>query len=213
VSFTITHFFNKSAVTLQWNDNWTEHTHSLKKADCLKRNLKLCEIAALKVSKNYSLTTITQIMQKNNEMKNSDKAYIMWINIQNAEQAWKQLNSDEHIAESKLSWSIQLAELVNYLNLCDFDTQWLKIPIKDKLNFKDVVFELSDWIKKLWCHRHLTIMNFTHCINALQWYLYTMMIQNKFESWISAVHLLFAHKNSDILKKALQQLKIWCMRK
>jgi hypothetical protein len=33
-------------------------------------------------------------------------------------------------------------------------------------------------------------MNFTHCTNALRWYLYTMMIQNKFESWISAVHLL-----------------------
>jgi len=53
----------------------------------LKRNSKLCEIAALKVSKNYSSTTITQIMQKNNEMKNSDKAYIMQMNIQNAEQA------------------------------------------------------------------------------------------------------------------------------
>jgi len=101
---------------------------------------------------------------------------------------------------------------VNYLNLCDFDTQWLKIPIRDKLNFKDVIFELSDQIKKLWCCRHLTIMNFTHCTNALRWYLYTMMIQNKFESWISAVHLLFAHKNSDILKRALQQLKTWCMR-
>jgi hypothetical protein len=86
-------------------------------------------------------------MQKNNEMKNSDKAYIMQMNIQNAEQAWKQLNSDEHIAESKLSWLIQLAEAVNYLNLCDFDTQWLKISIKDKLNSEDVIFELSDQIK------------------------------------------------------------------
>ena len=134
------------------------------------------------------------------------------MNIQNAEQAWKQLNSDKCIAESKLSWFIQLAEAVNYLNLCNFDTQQLKILIKDKLNFKDVIFELSDQIKKLWCCRHLIIMNFTHYINALRWYLYTMMIQNKFESWISAVHLLSAYKNSDILKRALQQLKIWCMR-
>ncbi len=145
-------------------------------------------------------------------MKNSDKAYMMQMNIQNAEQAWKQLNSDKHIAESKLSWLIQLAEAVNYLNLCDFDTQQLKIPIKNKLNFKGVIFELLNQIKKLWCHRHLTIMNFTHCINALRWYLYTMMVQNKFKSWISAVHLLFAYENSNILKKALQQLKTWCMR-
>jgi len=81
------------------------------------------------------------------------------------------------------------------------------------LNFKDVIFELSNQIKKLWCCRHLTIMNFTHCTNALRWYLYTIMIQNKFESWISVIHLLFAHKNSDILKKALQQLKTWCIRR
>ena len=81
VSFTVTHFLNESAVTLQWNSNWTEHTYTLEKADCLKRNLKLCEIAALKVSKNYLSMTITQIMQKNNEMKNSDKAYMMQMNI------------------------------------------------------------------------------------------------------------------------------------
>jgi hypothetical protein len=52
------------------------------------------------------------------------------MNIQNAEQTWKQLNLNEHIAESKLSWFIQLAKTVNYLNLCDFDTQWLKILLK-----------------------------------------------------------------------------------
>ncbi len=212
VSFTVTHFLNESAVTLQWNSNWTKHTHTLKKIDCLKRNSKLCEIAVLKVSKNYSPITITQIMQKNNEMKNSDRAYMTQMNIQNAEQAWKQLNSDKHIAESKLSWLIQLAEAVNYLNLCGFDTQWLKIPIKDKLNSESVIFELLNQIKKLWCCEHLTIMNFTHCTNALRWYLYTMMVQDKFESWISVIHLLFTHENSDILKKALQQLKIWCMR-
>jgi hypothetical protein len=71
----------------------------------------------------------------------------MWMNIQNAEQTWKQLNSDKHIAESKLSWLIQLVKTVNYLNLCDFDTQQLKILIKDKLNFKDVIFELLNQIK------------------------------------------------------------------
>jgi len=135
------------------------------------------------------------------------------MNIQNAEQAWKQLNLNKYIAESKLSWLIQLVEAVNYLNLCDFDTQQLKISIKNKLNFKGVIFELSDQIKKLWCHEHLTIMNFTHCTNVLRWYLYTMMVQNKFKSWISAGHLFFAYKNSDILKRALQQLKIWCMKK
>ena len=31
--------------------------------------------------------TITQIMQKNNEMKNSDEAYMTQMNIQNTEQA------------------------------------------------------------------------------------------------------------------------------
>ena len=154
--------------------------------------MKLCEIAALKVSKNYSSVTITQIMQKNNEIKNSDRAYITQMNIQNAKQAWKQLNLNEHIAESKLSWLIQLAEAVNYLNLCNFDTQQLKISIKDKLNFEDVIFKLLNQIRKLWCHRHLTIMNFTHCTNALRWYLYTMMIQNEFESWIKR----YKHQNN-----------------
>ena len=80
------------------------------------------------------------------------------------------------------------------------------------MNSEGVMFELSDQIRKLWCYKHLTILNFTHCINALRWYLYTMMIQNKFKSWISAVHLLFAHENSDILKRALQQLKTWCIK-
>jgi len=156
VSFTATHFLNESAVTLQRNGNWTEHTHTLEEADCLKRNSKLRGIAALKVSKNYSPATITQAMRKNNGMKDSGGAYMTRMDIQNAGQAWKQLNPDERIAGSKLPWPIQLAEAVDYLNLCGFDTQRLKIPIRDKLDSKGVVFELPNRIRKLRRRRHLT---------------------------------------------------------
>ena len=148
MSFTATHFLNESAVTLQRNGNWTEHTHTLEEADCLKRNSKLRGIAALKVS-NYSPATITQAMRKNNGMEDSGGAYMTRMDIQNAGQAWKQLNPDERIAGSKLSWPIQLAEAVDYLNLCGFDTQRLKIPIRDKLDSEGVIFGLPDRIRKL----------------------------------------------------------------
>jgi len=100
-------------------------------------------------SKNYSPATITQAMRKNNGMEDSGGAYMTRMDIQNAGQAWKQLNPDERIAGSKLPWPIQLAEAVDYLNLCGFDTQRLKIPIRDKLDSEGVVFGLPDRIRKL----------------------------------------------------------------
>jgi len=83
--------------------------------------------------------------------------------VQDAGHTWKRLNPDERIVGSKLPWSIQLAEAVDRLNWSDFDTEPLKIPIRDKADSEGVVFGLPNRIQKLRRRGHLTIMDSTHC--------------------------------------------------
>jgi len=52
------------------------------------------------------------------------------------------------------------------------------------------------------------MMNVIYCINKLRWLLYTLMIQDKKESWVFETHMLTAEKNSDIVMTELLQISV-----
>ena len=131
--------------------------------------------------------------------------------VQNAGHAWRRANPDERTAGSRLPWPVQLGEALDYLNGLEFHIQKLQVPVPNKEDSVGVVFGYPDRIMKLRRRGHLTLMDSTHCTNALGWYLYTLMVRDEYGSWIPSAHLLSAWEDSEVLAEALCKVKAWCL--
>ena len=54
---------------------------------------------------------------------------------------------------------------------------------------------------------YFTLMDATHNMNHLKWYLTTLMVRTKYGSWLPTAHFLHAFQDSDILLLDFVKLK------
>ncbi len=69
---------------------------------------------------------------------------------------------------------------------------------------------LSDQIKTLIRRNHLILMNSTHSTNHLDWFLFTMMMQDECDSWILCNHFFIDVEDENIINATLRIFKNWC---
>ena len=57
---------------------------------------------------------------------------------------------------------------------------------------------------------HFTLMDATHNMNHLKWYLTTLMVRTEYGSWLPTAYFLHKFQDSDILAAGLREVKKWC---
>ena len=72
-----------------------------------------------------------------------------------------------------------------------------------------LVFTEPERLKTLCCCGYFVVMDSTHNMNRLQWFLYTIMVWDEHGSWVPGAHMLTAKEDSDICAAGLQTVSFY----
>jgi hypothetical protein len=206
-----------------------EHTHDLDAIDAYKRNsvlrAKVMDLVWRAVPPPEILSGMRGISildNGQNQLVAAGGRYLDLKDIHNWKREFKKENPDLRQRDRDAKWEIQLERA---LNCFENHPGWLREALKcrnsetkprnKKQEKKEmshgIVFGLPKRLAKLRRHGStLTLMDSTHKMCKLQWYLYTLMVRDHTSSWIPCAHLLADGEDSEILSMALKQIQNWC---
>jgi hypothetical protein len=72
-----------------------------------------------------------------------------------------------------------------------------------KQSTKGIVFAHIEQLKKLECHRWLTLMDSTYKTNRYNWHLFTLYVRNTYGCWNVSAHFFVSNEDADTVAEAL----------
>jgi hypothetical protein len=130
------------------------------------------------------------------------------------------IGSDTRTDGYLLAWEEQATEADGYLDSHDWKHDYFEVPKNTqtkeaKQSGKEdiahgIAFAHEKRLQKLCQHGVLIMMDSTHKMNYLGWYLFTVMVRDSYGSYWRCAHLLTDSEDSSIIARWLRVIKEWC---
>lgn len=190
------------------------HSHNLAISNQQKINTFLRTVGKGPVESGFNPPAVMAVMRGltceelgRKRLEDADRRYLTCKHLANMDVVWRSTHPDQRSTGYEDPWQIQLNKAVTFLEEHGYCYKTIAAARKGKEDSISIVFGKDRRLKTLIRRSYLYLIDSTHDTNYLRWYLYTIMVQDKFSSWIPRAHLLTNSKDSDILSTALKQIK------
>lgn len=203
---------------LDFETNQRQHNHSLEFLDSIKTNSALRLIAEEEIAKGYTPAAVNRNMQGVNWEGNNEaliQAGGRSMNLEsvyNAGRNFRKQHPDARKSGAKEFWSDQFDDCYDALQA--FGENMLVAKLETIRSFDGeklhaIAFAKQSRLCILMRRGHLTLIDSTHHTNALKWKLFTLMVREKYGSWIPGAYMLADTEDGNIIGEFLRQIKKW----
>jgi hypothetical protein len=197
------------------------HTHDLDHIDQVKRNDGLKSKVLELIVRDIPAADILSGLQGagvfadgRQQLVEAGGNYLTRVDINGWAKGFKKVNPDLRLAGRNDEWRTQFDKACTFLSENNWKFEELTCARDEKAQPQQlshgVVFQQCHRLEKLRCHGRLVLMDSTHKTNLLGWYLYTLMVRDRYDNYIPCAHLLTDGEDSNILSAALCTIKRWC---
>ena len=196
------------------------HSHSLDESDAVKINSALRRQCQEQVTKGVNPAHIVTVLQgaersSRATLEHAGGKYIDRQIVVNTAQGWRRSNPDKRFVGADNSWQEQVSDAKEWLEKTGYmvhQADCLQPPVKDKpaKRSNGLIFALPRCLDVLRRRGYLTLMDATHDMNGLRWYLFTAMVRDEINCWHPSAHMLCDAQDSNIISRFLLKLKHWC---
>ena len=141
--------------------------------------------------------------------------YLDITDIMNTAKIWTQEHPDKRQSGNDEAWSEQISEARHFLEGEGYMTRiheaYKPATKKEPEGMAHALsFGHPKRLRILRASGYLSLMDATHDMNSLRWYLFTIMVRDGCNMWHPCAHMLCDSQNSNIISQFLRTVKRWC---
>ena len=196
------------------------HNHDLDLCDQDFKNNFIRHTCLSEICNGYSAAQILSTLRGHDgrypemkaAMEEAGGQYLTVQDITNYGRKYLEEHRDSRFIGSQFSVDQQMEEVRHYLvhEQEGWNCELYEVARTDSHRARGIVWIKKSCIDALKRFGKIFLLDATHDTNWLQWQLYTILVRDSSCSWIPAGHTLTATQDSEVLQRALVQLKVWC---
>jgi hypothetical protein len=206
------------------------HLHTMEQSDRKKRNDGLRKRAEELLIRGLAPAAVDRALRGTGryidgakQLEDAGGAGLKRQDLVNWARAYQKKQPDFRTMNREACWKEQRMEACTLLDKKDWLFKSIDAQREEKLlkehrkkggevddEAHGIVFARPSRLERLRKHGVLVLIDATHRLNYLKWYLFTIMVRDKYEAWWPVGHLLSSTEDSNIQSTALRELKKWC---